>query len=155
MEIRRVRNLVRGLTVAGGVLLTVGLGLACLRYSFSEPIVRLSYDVPFLWRTPIETHEIVLVYLDEYSARILNQRFDSIDKVGRLKMPVLFIHGSADEVVPTWMGQVLYQAAPQPKRMLMVPGGHHMDSAEIGGQQYLDAVRDFIQSISKQVRNAS
>jgi len=68
---------------------------------------------------------------------------------------VLFIHGSADEVVPTWMGQALYQAAPQPKRMLMVPGGHHMDSAEIGGQQYLDAVRDFIQSISKQVRNAS
>ena len=86
---------------------------------------------------------------------ILNQRFDSIAKVGRLKMPALFIHGNADEVVPTWMGQALYQAAPQPKRMLIVPGGHHMDSAEIGGKQYLDAVRNFIQSISSQVRNAS
>jgi fermentation-respiration switch protein FrsA (DUF1100 family) len=86
---------------------------------------------------------------------ILNQRFDSIDKVDRLKMPVLFIHGSADEVVPTWMGQALYQAAPQPKRLLIVPGGHHMDSGEVGGKQYLDAVRDFIQSISSPVRNAS
>src|SRR5262249_25023286 len=76
MEIRQVRQLVRGLTIVGGALLAVGLGLACLRYSFSEPIVRLSYDVPFLWRTPIETHEIVLDYLDEYSARMLNQRFD-------------------------------------------------------------------------------
>jgi uncharacterized protein len=86
---------------------------------------------------------------------ILNQRFDSIDKVGRLRMPVLFIHGSADEVVPTWMGQALYQAAPQPKHLLIVPGGHHMDSAEIGGKQYLDEVRDFVQSISTQMRNAS
>ena len=86
---------------------------------------------------------------------ILNQRFDSIDKVGKLKMPVLFIHGSSDEVVPTWMGQALYQAAPQPKRLLIVPGGHHMDSAEIGGQRYLEAVRDFVQSISSQLRSAS
>jgi fermentation-respiration switch protein FrsA (DUF1100 family) len=53
------------------------------------------------------------------------------------------------------MGQALYQAAPQPKRLLIVPGGHHMDSGEVGGKQYLDAVRDFIQSISSPVRNAS
>ena len=86
---------------------------------------------------------------------ILNQRFDSIDKVGRLKMPVLFIHGSADEVVPTWMGEALYNAAPQPKRLLIVPGGHHMDSAEIGGKHYLDIVSDFIQSTLNEVRNAS
>src|SRR5262249_46206384 len=86
---------------------------------------------------------------------ILNQRFDSINKVGQLRMPVLFIHGSADEVVPTRMGQALYQAAPQPKRLLIVPGGHHMDSAEIGGKQYLDVVHDFVDSLSAPIRNAS
>ena len=86
---------------------------------------------------------------------ILNQRFDSIDKIGRLKMPALFIHGSADEVVPTWMGKALYQAAPQPKRLLIVPGGHHMDSAETGGEEYLNAVRNFVKSLSTSMRKAS
>ena len=86
---------------------------------------------------------------------ILNQRFDSIHKVLQLKMPVLFIHGSADEVVPTRMAQALYDAAPQPKRLLIVRGGHHLDSAAIGGRPYLDAVSDFLQSIAIQVRSAS
>src|SRR5262249_7759535 len=86
---------------------------------------------------------------------IVNQRFDSINKVGQLRMPALFIHGSADEVVPTWMGQALYQAASQPKRLLIVPGGHHMDSAEIGGKQYLDAVREFVESITPEMRDVS
>src|SRR5690349_5636893 len=80
MEIRQVRRLVRGLTIVAGVLLAVGLGLACLRYSFSEPIVRLSYDVPFLWRATIETRDVVLVYLDEYSAKQLHQSFDIWDR---------------------------------------------------------------------------
>ena len=75
---RQARQLVRGLTIVIGAALAVGLGLACLRYSFAEPIVRLSYDLPFLWRAPIETHEIVWVYLDENSARQLNQPLDDI-----------------------------------------------------------------------------
>src|ERR1044072_5348450 len=76
MEVRQVRHLIRGLTIVVGMLLAVGLGWASLRYSFSEPIVRLSYDVPFLLRSNLETHEVVLVYLDEYSAKQLNQPFN-------------------------------------------------------------------------------
>ena len=78
MQIRQIRHLTRGLTIIAGALLAVLLGLACLRYSFAEPLVRLSYDLPFLWRAPIDTHEIVWVYLDEYSARQLNQPLDDI-----------------------------------------------------------------------------
>ncbi len=45
---------------------------------------------------------------------ILNQRFDSINKVKSLQMPVLFIHGTADLIVPAAMSQLLYAAAPEP-----------------------------------------
>jgi len=41
-------------------------------------LVRLSYDLPFLWRTTLDTHEITLVYLDEYSAKQLNQPLDDV-----------------------------------------------------------------------------
>ncbi|MGH7939211.1 MAG: CHASE2 domain-containing protein, partial [Chthoniobacterales bacterium] len=54
------------------------MGLIWLTYSFAEPLVRLSYDLPFLWRTTLDTHEIVLVYLDEFSARQLNQPLDDV-----------------------------------------------------------------------------
>ena len=73
MQTRQVKNLIRASAIAAGVLATTLLGLACLRYSFAEPLVRLSYDLPFLWRTTLDTHEITLVYLDEASAKQLNQ----------------------------------------------------------------------------------
>jgi adenylate cyclase len=76
MEIRQIRHLTRGLTIGAGAAIVIGLGLACLRYSFAEPLVRLSYDLPFLVRAPLETHEIIVVYLDEVSARQLHQPLD-------------------------------------------------------------------------------
>ncbi|MDP5338641.1 MAG: lysophospholipase, partial [Nodularia sp. (in: cyanobacteria)] len=52
---------------------------------------------------------------------ILTQRFESIKKVPQLKMPVLFIHGTADTTVPSFMSQKLYHAAPEPKKLLLIP----------------------------------
>ena len=78
MQTRQTKRLIRASAIAGGVLAAVTLGLACLRYSFAEPLVRLSYDLPFLWRTTLDTHEITLVYLDEYSAKQLNQPLDDV-----------------------------------------------------------------------------
>lgn len=79
---------------------------------------------------------------------LLTQRFDSIAKVDRLQMPVLFIHGSADTVVPTQMSKKLFDAAPEPKQLYIVPDGGHNNSAQIGGAEYLLRVRQFL-DISK------
>ena len=79
---------------------------------------------------------------------LLTQRFDSLSKVDRLQMPVLFIHGSADTVVPTQMSKKLFDAAPEPKQFYIVPDGGHNNSAQIGGAEYLLRVRQFL-DISK------
>src|SRR6266700_1189314 len=78
MQARQVKHLIRALTIAAGVLAVTLFGLAFFRYSFGEPLVRLSYDLPFLWRTTLDTHDIRLVYLDEYSAKQLNQPLDDV-----------------------------------------------------------------------------
>jgi adenylate cyclase len=78
MRLRDARRFTRPLTVLVGSLLAIGAGFACLRYSFGEPLTRASYDVPFLWRPNLDTHEIVLVYLDEESAKQLHQPIDDI-----------------------------------------------------------------------------
>lgn len=80
---------------------------------------------------------------------LLHQRFDSINKVRSLAMPVLFIHGTADWQVPASMSQQLYQAAPQPKQIFLVPDAGHNNTAEIAGSKYFRVVQQFV----KQVEN--
>ena len=74
---------------------------------------------------------------------ILNQRFDSINKVKDLQIPVLFIHGTDDFVVPDSMSRQLYAAAPEPKQTLIVPNAGHNDVAEVAGWQYFQTVEKF------------
>jgi len=45
MDTRQVKRLIRASVIAGGILAATALGVACLRYSFAEPLVRLSYDL--------------------------------------------------------------------------------------------------------------
>ncbi|MEG3842409.1 alpha/beta fold hydrolase, partial [Microcoleus sp. herbarium14] len=71
---------------------------------------------------------------------LLTQRFDSLSKVDRLQIPVLFIHGSADSIVPTKMSKKLFDAAPEPKQLYIVPNAGHNNSAAIGGAEYLRRV---------------
>jgi CHASE2 domain-containing sensor protein len=78
MRVRDARRLTRAVSVAAGCLLPISVGLACLQYSFARPVTRASYDLPFLWRQTLETNEIVLLYLDEASAKQLNQPLDDV-----------------------------------------------------------------------------
>ena len=77
---------------------------------------------------------------------LLTQRFDSLSKVDRLQMPVLFIHGTADNVVPVEMSKKLFDAAPDPKQLYIVPDGGHTNVAQIGGAEYLQIVSQFLGS---------
>lgn len=62
---------------------------------------------------------------------LLNPRFDSISKVSRLELPVLYIHGTADAVVPYQMGEALYERSGGHKRLVTVRGGGHDDNAAV------------------------
>ncbi|GAX34113.1 alpha/beta hydrolase [Nodularia sp. NIES-3585] len=78
---------------------------------------------------------------------ILTQRFESIKKVPQLKMPVLFIHGTADTTVPSFMSQKLYHAAPEPKKLLLVPSADHNNTASVAGDDYLQWIQSFVERV--------
>lgn len=75
---------------------------------------------------------------------IINQRFESIKKVGRLKVPILYIHGTNDKRVPYAMTRKLYAQTASPKKMKLIFGGGHNNTAKVGGEEYLRTVREFI-----------
>ena len=56
---------------------------------------------------------------------LLTQRFDTREKLSRVRVPVLLLHGVLDELVPVAMARELYAIAPSPKRLLLVEGAGH------------------------------
>ena len=75
---------------------------------------------------------------------IVHERFDSIEKVSRLQPPVLYIHGTDDKLVPSEMSSELYKRTASSKQLKFIPGGGHNNSASVGGDEYLQAVKNFI-----------
>ena len=82
---------------------------------------------------------------------IVHQRFDSIRKVGDLRVPVLYIHGTDDERVPHEMSRELYNRTASSKQLKFIAGGGHNNSATVGGEEYLQAVGNFIEFARKAI----
>jgi abhydrolase domain-containing protein 17 len=70
-------------------------------------------------------------------------KFPSLARMKRVEVPVLIMHGEADEVIPLWHGQKLYEAAPEPKRALWVEGAGHNDFLWVAGDRFDQALKDF------------
>lgn len=79
---------------------------------------------------------------------IVEQKFDSQKKVGHLKVPVLFIHGTKDVLVPPEMSLRLYEKTLSPKRLTFIEDGGHNNSAAVGGEKYLRSIRQFEEFVS-------
>jgi hypothetical protein len=75
---------------------------------------------------------------------LLTQRFDSLDKMRSLQVPVLILHGGTDNVVPPQLSQHLYEAAIVPKRLLLIPGKGHFSIYQAGTYSYLRAIEQFV-----------
>jgi uncharacterized protein len=82
---------------------------------------------------------------------LLNQRFDSLKKIGTLKIPVLLVHGTWDKKIPFRMSEQLHAAAPGPKKLLLIEGGEHVDSGSVGWVEFRKAVTAFVQEQLKPV----
>ncbi|MBD1837317.1 alpha/beta hydrolase [Coleofasciculus sp. FACHB-501] len=80
-------------------------------------------------------------------------RFRNLDKIKKVRCPVLVMHGRRDEVIPFWHGEQLFAAANEPKRFLWVDRAGHNDFSWVAAQQSEKAVREFAQLVEQFQRN--
>ena len=73
---------------------------------------------------------------------LITQRFEAVERIARVKAPVLVVHGSEDRLIPPSLGQALYERAPHPKRFVLVEGGSHHNANALGQAQYAEALRE-------------
>jgi uncharacterized protein len=78
--------------------------------------------------------------------RLLLDRYPAIDQIGSVTSPVLVIAGDRDDIVPASLSKRLYDAAPEPKRYVVIPGAGHNDQALLDGRQMIDEIEGFLSS---------
>ncbi|RTZ44653.1 alpha/beta fold hydrolase [Candidimonas sp. SYP-B2681] len=80
-------------------------------------------------------------------AMLVTQPFNSIGTIQSVKVPILFLHGTADSVVPHSMSDALRAAAEKPngplRRVVKIEGASH-SGASRSGEAYENAIREFI-----------
>jgi len=54
------------------------------------------------------------------------------------------VHGQDDRFVPPRFSEQLYEAAQEPKSLLLVPGASHNNSMRLAGQRYQQAIRGLL-----------
>jgi hypothetical protein len=77
---------------------------------------------------------------------ILHQKFNSIAKVKNLTMPILFLHGTKDSVIPFRMSKQLYAIANGRKQIALIPEGGHADPIMLNHKFYWQSVDRFLSS---------
>ena len=77
---------------------------------------------------------------------LLSQKFDSIDKIADIRMPLLVVHGLDDRYVPPRFSEQLFKAAQEPKRLMLVPGASHNNSMSLAGRSYGQALDKLMQA---------
>lgn len=84
------------------------------------------------------------------SLNFLRTKYDSLSKIKDIKVPILIMHGDKDELVPIEHGKKLFEEANQPKEFYTIPGAMHNDTHIVGGEEYFDVIRDFVNKLTKQ-----
>jgi uncharacterized protein len=108
-----------------------------LRTALARPAAGLILEAPFTsmidaWRQFVPLLPVGLM---------LRDRYDSLSIIGRLTIPLLVLHGRKDRLVAFRLGQQLFAAAPEPKRLEVFPEAGHTNLYDYNA---IAAVRLFV-----------
>ncbi|NIR47512.1 alpha/beta hydrolase [candidate division KSB1 bacterium] len=74
----------------------------------------------------------------------IKTEFNSIEKIGQIRVPLLVLHGTEDTTVPFKLGRQLFEAANNPKEFYEIQGADHNNTYFRGGKDYFHKFEKFI-----------
>ncbi len=83
------------------------------------------------------------------SGWLVRGHYNSMQRIRRVRAPVLVLHGELDDVVPREHGMKLYQAANRPKRFVTLRGASHNNVAHVDGETMANALIEFRDGIAE------
>ena len=93
-----------------------------------------------------------LPWLPQFLHFLGKNRFESGRKLATVTSPILITHGDPDWTIPTAEANLLFAAAKEPKKLLIIPGAGHVVFGA-AGEQYLNQVEQFIREAMTKARS--
>lgn len=100
---------------------SLGTGLA-VKMAAEHPVRAVILDSPYT--SIVEAAQAHYSYLPV--SWLMWDRYNSIARIKLVRAPLMVIHGTLDHVVPYELGQKLYAAASEPKRLVTLTGQGHV-----------------------------
>jgi fermentation-respiration switch protein FrsA (DUF1100 family) len=116
---------------------SLGTGVA-VALAAGLPVGRLILESPFTSAVDIAAS----VYPFVPVRMLMKDQFRSDERIGKVKAPVLVMHGARDDVIPVRFGERLYAMANEPKHFVRFPAGGHEN---LDGHGALAAAKNFIE----------
>jgi fermentation-respiration switch protein FrsA (DUF1100 family) len=119
---------------------SLGTGVAVALASERE-IAALILDAPFTSAVDVGA----AVYWFVPVRWFMRDAFHSDRRIGKVKAPLLVLHGERDSIVPIGFGEKLFALANEPKRMVRFPQGGHVNLDDYGA---MPVIKEFLASVS-------
>jgi fermentation-respiration switch protein FrsA (DUF1100 family) len=115
---------------------SLGTGVA-VALAAERPVARIVLEAPFSSAADVgmRAYPFLPVRL------LMKDQFRSDERIARINVPILILHGALDRVVPMALGERLYGLANEPRQMVRFPNGDHNDLDSHGAQA---VAREFI-----------
>jgi alpha-beta hydrolase superfamily lysophospholipase len=141
------RRLIYGHSLGGAVAVDLAAELGRARGQGREPAQARGLIIESTFTTLADVATAVTTQYTSLPVRwLLSQKFDSVDKIADIHMPLLIVHGTDDRYVPARFSEQLFAAAQEPKTLLLVPGASHNNSMRVGRQAYSEAIQALLRS---------
>ena len=80
---------------------------------------------------------------------LLRDRYATIERIARVNSPLLVIAGDSDRIVPIAYSRQLYDAANDPKSLLVISGADHNDDSLLAGREMIAAMLRFLRNLAE------
>lgn len=120
--------------VAWGFSLGTGVAVAL---AAEKPVSKLILEAPFG-----STADVAASIFWFMPVRLVRRdQFRSDERIARVNVPLLVMHGTDDHAIPIRFGERLFALAHEPKRFVKIPGGGHENLSNFGA---IEIARQFI-----------
>jgi hypothetical protein len=93
--------------------------------------------------------DVLMPWVRLFKSLVLRIKWDNADRIKRVKVPILFMSGLSDELVPAFHMAALHRLAKQSRltKLHTVPDGTHNDTMIRGGLEYYRTFLKFITDV--------
>lgn len=112
--------------------------------AYTSVMAELTYQLRRLYRLPAFPIAPVTSLICKLRAGYFFGEASTLDQVRRSRLPTLFIHGEADEFVPTAMVHELHAACAAEKMLFLVPDAGHGMAYTVDPQGYVAQLSAFL-----------